>query len=145
MTPPLEDAKRRIIDEWRRKADDDLAVAERLLADDVGSFFNAITFHCQQAAEKYLKALLTCWDIEFPKTHMLARLIALVEQRDAALASSLMDAVGLTPYGVELRYPGDRPDASLDEARDAVRLAQQVHDAIMPLITNPPAGPEGRT
>ncbi|MCC6679468.1 MAG: HEPN domain-containing protein [Phycisphaeraceae bacterium] len=135
MTPPPEDAKLRIIHEWRRKADDDLAVAERLLADDADSFSNAITFHCQQAAEKYLKSLLTCWDIEFPKTHMLARLIALVEQRDAALASSLMDAVGLTPYGVELRYPGDRPDASADDAREAIRLTQQICNAIVPLLS----------
>ena len=144
MTPPPEDAKLRIIHEWRRKADDDLAVAERLLADDESSFFNAITFHCQQAAEKYLKALLTCWDIEFPKTHMLARLIALVEQRDAALASSLMDAVGLTPYGVELRYPGDRPDTSPDEAREAVKLVRLVRDVVLPLISNPSAGPGDR-
>lgn len=139
MTPPPENPKLRIIDEWRRKADDDLAVAERLLSDDACPFSNAITFHCQQAAEKYLKALLTCWDIEFPKTHILARLLALVEQRDATLAASLMDVVGLTPYGVELRYPGDRADASPAEAREAVQLAQQVHDAVMPRISNPPA------
>ncbi len=145
MTPPPENPKLRIIYEWRRKADDDLAVAECLLTDDAGPFRNAITFHCQQAAEKYLKALLTCWDIEFPRTHMLARLIALVEQRDAALASSLMDVISLTPYGVELRYPGDRPDASPDEACEAVQLAQQVRDAVMPLISDPSTGPGDRS
>jgi HEPN domain-containing protein len=133
MKQPNE-TRTKIVNEWRRKADDDIAVAERLLSDEA-TFLNAVTFHCQQAAEKYLKALLTCWDIEFPKTHVLAKLIGLVETRDAVLAMSLLDAIILTPYGVELRYPGDRPDASLAQAREAVGLARQVRDAILPLFS----------
>jgi HEPN domain-containing protein len=133
-----EDARARIVNEWRRKADADLAVAERLVSDET-LFSNAVTFHCQQAAEKYLKALLTHWSIEFPKTHVLAKLIGLLETRDPALAASLLDVDGLTPYGVEQRYPGDRPDATLVEARDAVRLARKVRDAVLPLL---PAFPD---
>jgi len=133
---PHEDAKKRIVNEWLRKADADMAVAERLPSDEA-AFLNAVTFHCQQAAEKYLKALLTWWDIEFPKTHVLAKLIGLVETRDATLATLLLDAVVLTAYGVELRYPGGRPDATPDEAREAVKLAQQVRDAILPLLSDP--------
>jgi len=132
---PLEPARARIVGEWLRKAEADLAVAQRLLGDE-DPFLNAVTFHSQQAAEKYLKALLTCWDIEFPKTHVLANLIGLVEARDVPLAESLLDAVVLTPYGVELRYPGDRPDASSAEAREAVRLARQLRDAIRPRLPN---------
>ena len=132
MKPP-ENAKKRIVGEWLRKADADIAVAQRLLSDEI-PFCNAITFHCQQAAEKHLKALLTFWDIEFPKTHVLANLIGLVETRDAALATSLLDAIPLTPYGVELRYPGDRPDATPAEAREAVRLARKVRDNVLPLL-----------
>jgi len=136
MKPP-EDARRRIVNEWRRKADADIAVADHLLSEEP-AFPNAVTFHCQQAAEKYLKALLTWWDIEFPKTHVLARLIALIETRDAALAEELLDAVALTPYGVELRYPGDRPDATADDAREALHLARRVRDAVLPLLPEVP-------
>jgi len=128
-----EDAKTRIVNEWLGKANADIAVAERLLRDEA-IFLNAVTFHSQQAAEKYLKALLTCWSIEFPKTHVLAKLIELVETHNATLAGSLLDAIVLTPYGVELRYPGDRPDATEDEAREAVTLARQVRDAVLPLL-----------
>src|SRR4030042_6015423 len=99
MKPP-EDAKTRIVSEWLHKADADMGVAKHLL-DGEAPFCNAITFHCQQAAEKYLKALLTCWGIEFPKTHVLANLIALLETRNAVLAMSILDAVVLTPYGAE--------------------------------------------
>lgn len=130
---PREQAKRRILAQWLRKADADMNLAEHLVSEGV-NFPSAITFHCQQAAEKYLKALLTWWDIEFPKTHVLAKLIGLVETRDAALATSLLDAVVLTAYGVELRYPGDRPDATPDEAREAVDLARKVRDAVLPLL-----------
>ncbi|HET6428364.1 MAG TPA: HEPN domain-containing protein [Phycisphaerae bacterium] len=137
MRPP-EDARTRIVNEWRRKADADMAVADHLPSDEA-VFLNAVTFHCQQAAEKYLKALLTCWGIEFPKTHVLARLIGLVETRDASLAATLLDAVVLTPYGVDLRYPGDRPDATPEEAREAIRLVRQVRDAVLPLLPEPPA------
>lgn len=142
MKPP-EEARTRIVNEWRRKADADMAVAERLLPDE-DPFYNAVTFHCQQAAEKYLKALLTCWGIEFPKTHVLANLIGLLETRDTALAASLLDAVVLTPYGAELRYPGDRPDACAEEAREAVRLARKVRDAVLPLLPETSAEGPGR-
>jgi len=130
---PHEEAKKRIINEWLRRAGVDIAVAERLLSDEA-AFLNAVTFHCQQAAEKYLKALLTCWETEFPKTHELARLIKLIETRDAKLATSLLDVTMLTPYGVELQYPGDRPDATPDEAREAVELVCHVRDTILPLL-----------
>ena len=93
---PREQAKRRILAEWLRKADADMNLAEHLVSEGV-NFPSAITFHCQQAVEKYLKALLTWWDIEFPKTHVLAKLIGLVETRDATLATSLLDAVVLRP------------------------------------------------
>ena len=138
---PREHAKTQIVGQWLRKADADLALAERLLLDEE-PFLNAVAFHCQQAAEKCLKALLTRWDIEFPKTHVLASLIRLVQTRDAALAASLLDAVVLTPYGVELRYPGDRPDVSEQEAREALALARKVRRAIVPLTPERP-GPEG--
>ncbi|HFE46513.1 MAG TPA: HEPN domain-containing protein [Nannocystis exedens] len=55
---PREEVKKQIVSEWLRKADADIAVAERLLSDEA-AFLNAVTFHCQQAAEKYFKALLT--------------------------------------------------------------------------------------
>jgi len=141
MRPP-EEVRKQIVSEWLRKADADMAVAERLPSDKA-AFLNAVTFHCQQAAEKYLKALLTWWSIEFPKTHELVKLIKLIESNDAKLAESLRDVIVLTPYGVELRYPGDRPDATPDEAREAVKLARQVRDAILPLMPSPSVGSGG--
>lgn len=136
MTPP-EHHEPPPIAEWLRKADEDLGVAERLLSDE-RPFTNAIGFHCQQAAEKYLKALLTRWGIGFPKTHVLAHLLRLVETRDPALTAALLDVIVLTPYGVALRYAGDYPDVSPAHAAEAVALARLVRDKVLPLLFDPP-------
>jgi HEPN domain-containing protein len=47
-------------------ADDDYRIIERL-EKEACDFPTAIAFHAQQAAEKYLKALLTLHAVEFPK------------------------------------------------------------------------------
>jgi len=39
--------------------------------------------------------------------------------------------VALTPYGVDIRYPGDQPEPNLEEAREAVELARIVRDTVM--------------
>jgi HEPN domain-containing protein len=106
-----------------------ISMADHLLAEGM-TFPNAIAFHSQQAAEKYLKAFLVWHQVAFPKTHDLEEILDVVETIDAGLAASLRDVIILTPYGVELRYPGDRPDATPDTAREAVELARKVKDAV---------------
>jgi len=137
---PREQVKLKILGEWLRKAQDDMAVAEHLVLDEA-IFPNAVTFHCQQAAEKFIKAFLAWSEVDFPKTHDLTDLLSLVVLANEQLAADIRAATALTPYGVELRYPGDRPDASPAEAREAVRLARKVRDAIVPLL--PSLGPDG--
>ena len=136
MRPP-EETRRRIVAGWLHEADADLDLAEHLLAEGSG-FLNAIAFHSQQAAEKYLKAMLTSRQIEFPKTHELARLLKLIATVEAKLADALDDVIVLTPYGVALRYPGDRPDTTQDEAREAVELARKVRHAVTEHLKNIP-------
>jgi len=68
-----------------------------------GSRFREIAaFHCQQAAEKYLQAFLVRHQVEFPKTHDIAKLLDRVAMVDAGLAASLRGADVLSPFGVEI-------------------------------------------
>ena len=60
-------AKQRLVLAWLAKADDDLRAA-RLLILEENALHAAGVYHCQQAAEKAIKAWLTCHDILFPKT-----------------------------------------------------------------------------
>ena len=85
----------------------------------------------RSSAEKYLKALLTWHQIEFPKTHAIDQLLDLVKDAETETASSLRDAVALTPYGVDIRYPGDQPEPGSEEAREAVELARIVRDTVV--------------
>ncbi len=128
--------KRMLTEEWLRKAEADMAVAERLVAEDA-AFSNAVAFHSQQSTEKYLKAFLTWAQIDFPKTHDIAELLDLMATANPPVAACLREATDLTPYAAEIRYPGDRPDASVEDARQAVRLAQKVRDTVLPLLPSP--------
>jgi HEPN domain-containing protein len=44
-----------ILRQWVRKAEHDLEAANRIMAVEEGCPFDMVCFHCQQAAEKYLK------------------------------------------------------------------------------------------
>jgi HEPN domain-containing protein len=125
-----EDARIALVRQWAQKAEEDLAAVAALLSHE-HPLLSPVCFHAQQAAEKYLKAFLTFNEIAFPKTHSIAALLDLVSQTAPQLAADLEDAIELTPYGVEVRYPGDIPELSLAEAKEAVALAKKVRDAVM--------------
>ena len=55
----------------------------------------------------------------------------MAEPLNSNLARSLQDAIVLTRYGVEVRYPGDMPEPTMAEAQEALRLAQSVREAVL--------------
>ncbi len=117
-----------LVQQWLTKAERDFGAAEELLSD--GRYLDAVGFHSQQAAEKSLKAFLVEHQIEFPKTHKIAELLDLIAPVHSVLAASLRDADVLSPYGAEIRYPGDLPELTLETAATAVRLAGKVRKAV---------------
>ncbi|MBI5701312.1 HEPN domain-containing protein [Candidatus Saganbacteria bacterium] len=72
--------------------------------------------------EKYLKALLTMNEIEFPKQHDLEELLSLLLKKDPFLATIRNDLEKLTPYAVRFRYPGDEVPAK--EVNEAVIITK---------------------
>ncbi len=129
MKPP-EAALRELVLQWLEKATADLDAAEQLRSQG-GRFREIIAFHCQQAAEKYLKALLVRHQIEFPKTHDIAKLLDRLATVDPSVAESLRDADVLTPFGVEVRYPSEAPEVLAGGETLAIDVARQVRDAVM--------------
>lgn len=125
-----EQAKWDFVQQWLNKAQNDLKVASFLLEGDLKDY-ESVGFHAQQAAEKFIKTFLVRHQIEFPKTHDIARLRRLVAQADSGLAEGMANADELTPYGVEFRYPGDLQPLSHDQAAHALRLAEQLRDLVM--------------
>ena len=58
-------------------------------------------------------------------------ILSLVKTVDEELATELLPATALTPYGVAVGYPGDIPEPSQEETEDAISLAKKVRDAVM--------------
>lgn len=90
-----------------------------------------MAFHCQQAAEKYLKAFLVRHGVEFPKTHNIAALLDLLSRVAPEMAGSLGEAAVLTPYGVDIRYPDEFPDVLPGQERKALEVANRVRKAVV--------------
>lgn len=116
--------------EWLSKAEEDLLVTRELMERDRLSY-NPVGFHAQQAAERFLKGLLTRHQIPFPKTHDIEELLTLAEKTTPGIHAELRVAESLSPYGVEVRYPVERPDLNREQGVEALRLADQVRAAVM--------------
>src|SRR2546427_11320999 len=61
-------------------------------------------FHCQQAAEKLLKALLSHYGVAFSRTHDLNQLMELLETAGHPLPEEAHTIDELTPFAVQFRY-----------------------------------------
>lgn len=133
---PLDPDIESLLREWIEKAEADLEVARRIAAEAVNHrrIREIVGFHCQQAAEKYLKALLTRYQIEFPKTHDIKTLLQLVSTASSQVANSLSGAGWLTPFGVEIRYPGDTAEMLPGDEAKAIEAASQVRRVVLAIL-----------
>jgi HEPN domain-containing protein len=68
----------------RRAAEDEALVDEVIDSPNVSDA--VIGFHCQQVAEKLLKAALAAIDVPYPWTHDIRRLILMLEDAGHPLA-----------------------------------------------------------
>ncbi len=126
--------KEELVKSWIKKAEKDLLTAKHEL-----SFADAVTesvcFHCQQAAEKYLKAYLVFLGISFTKTHEIGELITKCESKDREVFAMKEDADKLTDYAIEIRYPEEWIEPTLEEAREAFEMANKIRVFILSRIT----------
>jgi HEPN domain-containing protein/predicted nucleotidyltransferase len=112
---------------WLRYAEEDLAAARRMV-EGRGWAPRIACFHAQQAAEKALKAVLVHEGIPLQFTHNLELLRDLVPE-GRKTASVEGDLASLSRRAGVPRYPGPGPDATADEAREEVALAQAIVEA----------------
>ena len=104
---------------WVKKAEGDTLAALALARKRKVPLHDQVCFHCQQAAENYLKARLEEAGIASPKTHDLEKLLVLilpVEPLWLALRPALQ---ALSDYAVDFRYPGSAATAT--DARQAIK------------------------
>lgn len=108
--------------EWVSKAEGDYATAGREIRARKSPNYDAVCFHCQQCAEKYLKATLQAKNKHIPKIHFLLELMALIMKFDTSFEMLRADLETLEDYSVRFRYPGEF--AEKDEAQAAYQAAK---------------------
>ena len=124
---------------WIEKAEHDLLAAEHMLILAERGLTDIICFHCQQSAEKYLKGLLVCHGMAFPKTHDLRILLELACKK-LSVDLSFKEVLPLNRYAIEGRYPGEWDPIDKQEAIQAIHLAQLIRNAVRRLMPNEIAG-----
>lgn len=119
-----------LVKRWIQKADEDFGYAALSLKEEF-TFFPQICWHFQQAAEKYLKAYIVAYDLEFRKIHDLAALLHICEKYNPAFSALQEQCTYLQKYYVESRYPVLwETSCSKDETHMARQAPQKIIEFI---------------
>jgi HEPN domain-containing protein len=110
--------------EWVDKAEEDFHSADLLLHAGEAPLPSPACFHCQQCAEKYLKAYLQEYSIEFERKHELLPLLKLCVSLDSEFQIIKRDLEHLNRYAVVVRYPG--VIVKTNTAKEALAAANRV-------------------
>lgn len=112
---------------WYDLAIMDLGVAKHLESTYYPKPVEIICYHCQQAAEKGIKALIMYYGAEggMPKLHDLSFLLNQIKNKVSIEDKYYDYADTLTPYGVSIRYPNE---LFLEEkhAKKAIQYADEI-------------------
>ncbi|MFA5843867.1 MAG: HEPN domain-containing protein [Coriobacteriia bacterium] len=121
---------------WLDYADADLHAARVLAGEDDGFPMQVCAF-CQQAAEKYLKAVLVAGGCDVPRIHGLVELRALTGR---SISEQVTDGEleELTKWIVVGRYPTVWEEPTSADAAVALRLAEVVGVAVRGIISGFP-------
>lgn len=93
-----------IVDEWLAKADEDYLFTEKYLQNEE-SFFAPLCFHCQQAAEKYLKSYIVAKEFSFLKIHDINELREVCQDHEESFEEIRDECALLSRYYIDTRYP----------------------------------------
>ncbi len=121
------------VQQWLVKSQRDLKVAW-VVFNHEESLLDAVVYHCQQSAEKSLKAYLTYQNVTFRKTHDLDVLIDLCTLSEPSFQDLKYEADTLTPYATEFRYPSDIVEPEISEAEEALTMADSILSFVIKLL-----------
>jgi HEPN domain-containing protein len=110
--------------EWLARAKGSLALARQTKAEE--AFWEDQCFLAQQAAEKAIKAVYQHKGLLFRYTHDLEELGKGLGDSGVSIPPAVKEAIILTRYAFETRYPGPFEVVTEEEYLEAVRLAEAV-------------------
>ncbi len=118
------------VQDWLKKGDKDLLVARLAIQTDE-DLSDIALFHCQQCAEKYLKAFLILHGKPITKTHDLVKLIHECSEFDNRFMTFEEYAHDLTAYAVASRYPDDSVEYSESIAKESLNYVLKLREFIL--------------
>ncbi|MCX6272953.1 MAG: HEPN domain-containing protein [Bacteroidetes bacterium] len=118
------------IKQWVIKGDHDLGTA-KITYLHIPDYLDTITFHCQQAVEKYLKAYLIFQSSTFRFSHDLVYLLDLITQNDSDFEEYYDMVSELQGYAVEIRYPNEIIYLSVEKVEKAMSIAKIVRELVV--------------
>lgn len=116
-----------IANEWLQIAYDDYDSAKFLYDNKIPKPLEIICYHCQQSAEKSLKAYICASGKDVQKTHETSRLCKQCSEIDASFSVLLEDCAELEVYATETRYPL-RIEIEDTHAKRALSQALRIYD-----------------
>ena len=131
----MDDTRRELLRSWLTKAASDLRSARILGSTDDAPLDTAI-YHCQQTAEKAVKAFLVSQAVSPEKTHDIRKLTLAAATHEPRFNELLDRATALTPYAWEFRYPDDLAETypTREEFDEALQHAQAIYDFVLSLL-----------
>lgn len=115
--------------EWLRRAKSNLNRAKEFDYLELrGVVIEDLLFDAQQSTEKSLKAVLINYNIKFPMTHDIAKLITLLQNNNKNFPEELLDAAELTIYAVITRYPRDIKKIEHEDLDVAINIAEKLYN-----------------
>lgn len=121
-----------VVDEWILKANGDFRVAEHEFARSDNPVYDAVCYHCQQAIEKLMKAVVIGNSQTPPFTHDLQILDGLVRQVSPTWLSDANELRFLTLAAVQYRYPGECADRKAAER--AISLCKAYRSKLLMIL-----------
>ena len=121
-------------DKWLRIVSEDLLAAKLLLK---GELYGSVAYHCQQAAEKALKAYLVFNKCIIIKTHDLIRLLELCMKLDAGFEKLFVAVDYINPFSTKFRYPTEYDIPDHNEAELAIKQARKILKFVVKKIEEP--------
>jgi len=118
-------------EDWRILAERDITVADYLATTMRPIPTEIIVFHCQQAAEKYLKGALVIFNEEPPYIHDLPQLCKIAETHRPSFVDISSSCTIITQFSVQPRY-----DRGVDLSEEDMNLVLNHTKTIIAFLQN---------
>jgi len=97
------------------------------MTDNVEIYYEDLCYQVQQAVEKSLKGLLIYYGVEPEFTHNIEILLNELE-KFATIPEDVKQAMKLTIYAVQTRYPGEYDEITKEEYTKSIKIAKDCLD-----------------